>query len=1077
MRKHLLCKARLYRPMAWALLLVGLGVSPAIQAQTDPPAAQPQTDRIEGQVLDDDGSPLPGISVVIKGRTRGTTTNDQGKFSLQATPADALVFSGVGFDSQEIRVGNQRQLNVVLQGNTVTLEGTVVVGYGTQKKANLTGAVSTIDARQLEARPVQNVGQALQGLIPGLNLQASGLGGELNNPLSVNIRGAGTIGNGSSSSPLILVDGMEARLNAINPQDIASISVLKDAAAASIYGSRAPFGVILITTKSGGSGKTSINYNNTLRMSQPMGLPTMLDSKTFAYYFNEAATNDGQGAIFSQETLDRIAAYQAGTITTPTVPDNTGDRWQYYTGSNANTDWFREFYRKQQYSQEHNLSINGGNAGTNYYLSGNYLNMNGFMKIGGDHFKRYTATAKIATTLNRFMKLTTTTRWIREDFDRPYHQGILFYHNISRRWPTVPLYDENGHYTDPSEAAQLEDGGRYRTQVDQLYQQGQLVITPVSNWNITLNGNYRVINNNTHQDVLPAYGYDVKNQPYPVAVGGNAPGFTYVSEEVSKDNYFNANLFTDYSFSLANAHNFKLLAGFNSEQLRSRSLGASRSGLITPLVPTISTATENSRADNGGYQHWATAGFFGRINYNYRERYLLELNGRYDGSSRFLRDKRWNFFPAVSAGWNVASEAFWPLKRSVQVFKLRGSYGELGNQNTNSWYPFYLSMPIRVNSGDWLIGGLRPTVASAPGIVSSQLTWERVASWNIGFDLGMLNNRLYLNLDYYKRRTYNMVGPAVEMPVVLGTAVPSVNNAEMYSRGVELEVSWRDRIGSRFNYQLRGVLSDDRQVVTKYPNPTGSLNSWYEGRMFGEIWGYTTVGIAQTQEQMNQHLAKVDQSTIGNRWQAGDIMYADVNQDGKIDGGANTLASRGDSRIIGNTSPRYRYSFDLSASYGGFDVRVFLQGVGKRDWMPDGPYFWGANGGQWQSAGFAEHMDFFRDENSPMVKAGVAPVNTDAYFPRPYFNNPKNIQTQTRYLQNAAYMRVKNVQIGYTLPTSLSTRIGVQRMRLFVSGENLLTFSKMISIFDPESVGLSGWSDGKTYPYARVLAGGINVTF
>ncbi|MGV3504930.1 MAG: TonB-dependent receptor [Adhaeribacter sp.] len=1031
---------------------------------------------VKGKVVDENGGPMPGAVVLVKGTQNGASTDANGNFILQQVPDQAvLVISFLGYVKKEVKAAANLG-TIALAPNPAQLEEVVVVGYGTQKKANLTGSVSTIDAATLDSRPVQNVGQALQGLIPGLNLQTAGLGGELNQNLSFNIRGTGTIGAGSNSGPLVLIDGMEGNMNSISPQDIESVTVLKDAAAASIYGSRAPFGVVLITTKKGKAGKTSVSYANNFRATSPIGLPQMMDSHTFARYWNEAAANDGEGPKFSQEVLDRIVKYQNGEIDYGTVPNTNGDRYQYYTGSNGNTDWFKEQYKKSAFSHDHTISVNGGTEATQVYASAGLLDQDGLSRYGGDKFRRYNLTGKVSTSLNKKVRFDYTTRYIREDFTKATHQSDLFYHNIARRWPTVPVRDPLGYFSDPSEIIQLQDGGRTNDQTDWLYQQGQLTLSPLKNWNITANANYRITNYNNHVDVLPAYSYDVAGNPFPVAVGWNAAGFSSVYEYMRKDNFFTTNIFSDYAFQVGNGHQFKVMGGFNSELNKYRTLGGSRSGLITADLPTINTATNDSRATEGQYQHWATAGFFSRINYNYKERYLLEVNARYDGTSRFIGDKRWNLFPSVSAGWNVANESFWAWGEAISLFKLRGSYGELGNQNTANWYPFYSQMPVGVNNGSWLINGDRPNTAGAPGLVSSLLTWERVTSWNLGLDLGLLDNRLFLNADYFKRKTFDMVGPAPELPVALGTAVPQVNNADMESYGFELEAKWQDRIG-QVGYGLRAVLADDQQRVTSYPNPTGSISTWYDGRKVGEIWGYTTAGMAKTQAEMDAHLEHTKQNSLATRWQAGDILYADLNGDGKIDGGSGVLGKTGDLSIIGNNAPRYRYSLDLTADWKGLDLRVFLQGVGKRDHMPNGPYFWGASGGMWQSAGFTDHMDFFRDENSEMVKAGVAGVNADAYFPRPYFNTGKNQQTQTRYLQSAAYMRVKNLQLGYTLPQGLTAKAGVSRARIYLSGENLLTFTKLIGIFDPETVALSGWNDGKTYPLAKVYSCGININF
>lgn len=1031
---------------------------------------------VSGRVVDEKGEAIPGATVKVKGGKMGGITDSNGRFTLQnVDEAATLVISYVGYDSKEVKVSRSAMI-VSLTSQSNNLNDVVVVGYGSQKKVNLTGAVSSVDAKALESRPVQNVGQALQGLIPGLNFQTGGLGGELNQNLTFNIRGAGTIGAGSSSSPLVLIDGMEGDLNSINPQDVETVTVLKDAAASSIYGSRAPFGVVLITTKKGKMGTSSVSYSNNFRWTKPMGLPTMMDSYTFANYWNEAAANGGESPKFAEDVLDRIVKYQKGEIDYTTIADANGDKWQYYTGSNANTDWFKEQYRDYSFSQDHSINISGGTEKTQYFVSGGFMDQGGITTYSGDAFKRYSLTGKVSTALSKFAKFNYTSRFIREDYTKASHQNDLFYHNVARRWPTVPVKDPNGFYSDPSEIAQMLDGGRVINQRDILFQQGQLILTPAKGWNIVADGNVRITTRNHHNDILPAYGYTVAGNRYPLAVGYNAADYSFVSEFNDKANYFTGNIYTDYEFKINDAHNFKVLAGFNTELNKLRTLGASRSGLITPELPTINTATADSRATEGSYQNWATTGFFSRLNYNYKERYLLELNARYDGSSRFLRDQRWNLFPSVSAGWNVAQEEFWMLKDLVQVFKIRGSYGELGNQNTDLWYPFYTTMPVGVTNGNWLLNGQRPNTSTAPGIVSTMLTWERIASWNIGFDMAMMKNRLNLSFDYYKRNTYDMVGPAPELPVILGTAVPQVNNADMESYGFEVEAKWQDRIGD-FGYSIRGVLSDDQQRVTNYPNPTGNVETWYNNKMRGEIWGYTTVGIAKTQAEMDAHLATTNQNAMGGNWTAGDIMYKDINGDGKVDGGAGVLGNTGDRSIIGNSSLRYRFSLDLGMDYKGFDFRAFFQGVGKRDYMPNGPYFWGANGGMWQSAGFTEHMDYFRDENSVMVASGLAGVNSDPYFAKPYFNTTKNQQTQTRYIQNGAYIRLKNLQLGYSLPKTVTSKIGIARARFYLSGDNLFTITKMSKIFDPETVGLSGYNDGKTYPLAQIYSCGVNLTF
>lgn len=1029
-----------------------------------------QQHQITGNVTDSNGAPLPGASILEKGTSNGVQTDFDGNFTLTVANQNAtLVISYMGFTTKEIPVNGQSAITIQLEESASALDEVVVVGFGTQKKINLTGAVTSVGSEVLESRPVSNVSQMLQGVMPGLNFQSSGMGGELNSGLSFNIRGAGSIGAGSSSSPLVLIDGMEADLNAVNPSDIESVSVLKDAAAASIYGSRAAFGVILITTKTGKSGMPRVQYNTGLRVTTPLGLPKMMDSYTFALYWNEAAGNGNEAAIFTPEILDRIQKFQIGEITETNFPNESGELYEKWDRTHANNDWFDVLYKDQGFAQEHNLSMSGGSDNINYYVSANYLDQDGLLKFSEDHFNRYGFTTKVNVKLNEYFKFNTSTRFIREDYEKATHQGGLFYHNIARRWPTTPVLEPNGEYHFQSEISQLKDGGRNVNQNDRVYFQGELVITPLEGWEIYINGNYNITNINNHEDILPAYAYRVDGTPFPVGVAGGAGGYSQVYEYNRKNDYFSSNIYSNYEFNLNDVHNFKILAGSNSELHKYRTIGASRTGIIDRDKPTINTSTEDSKATEGQYQHWSVAGYFARLNYNFKQKYLLELNLRYDGSSRFIDDKRWQLFPSVSAGWNIAKEDFWMWGETIQVFKPRVSYGELGNQNTSNWYPFYVSMPIGVNNGGWLINGERPNTAGAPGLVSSMLTWEKISNWNIGLDASLLRNKLSLSFEYFNRQTIDMVGPAPELPNILGTSVPQINNADMKSTGFELEVNWKDYIGD-FNYSIRGVLSDSRQEITRYPNKTDNLDTWYEGRSMGEIWGYTTIGIAKTDAEMNAHLENTDQSQLGSNWQAGDIMFADLNGDGVVNGGSGRLGDSGDRKIIGNSTPRFRYGIDLSADYKSFDLRIFFQGIGKRDYMPGGPYFWGANGGMWQSAAFEDHLDYFRDENSPMVQAGVADVNLDSYFPRPYFNTGKNQQTQTKYVQDASYLRLKNVQVGYTIQSIAGAKI-----RVYISGENLFTFTKMTDIFDPETVGLGGWGDGKTYPYAKVYSAGLSI--
>ncbi len=1041
---------------------------------------------VSGTVTDDTGFEVIGATVIVVGdATRGTVTDIDGNYTLTNVPANAsLQFSYVGLKTEIVAVNGRSTINLVMKSDTELLDEVVVVGFGTQKKVNVTGAVSSIDSKALESRPVQNVSQALQGVIPGLNFSQTNSGGTLNSQMSINVRGAGTIGAGSSSSPLILIDGVEGNLNAINPADIENISVLKDAAASSIYGARAAFGVILVTTKSGKSGRTNVSYQANVRFSDANQVPQMLDSYRFAQYFNEAAKNSGQGAVFGDEALKNILnyqAYQSGTYT-ETMPDqykdaimfgttaDSNNRWLLYGGGTANTDWFKEMYKNWVPSHEHNLSVSGGNEKVTYHVSGNFLDQNGLIRHGEDVFNRYSLNGKVSVKMSDYVTMNYNNRWIREDYSRPSYMTGLFFHNIARRWPTNAVFDPNGHYIEGNEILQMRDGGIDKDQKDYLYQQLQFVITPIEDWFIRAEGNYNTVNRFNHWDVLPIYGYDSNNQPFAAPWQGGDAGQSDVSEAAWKDNFASVNLYTDYSFKLNEDHSFKVMGGSNIELMKTRSLSAAKKDLITPNVPTLNTSTNATPRVSGGYAHWATLGFFARLNYNFQEKYLFEANVRRDGSSRFIGDKTWGTFPSFSVGWNMANEDFFSsLNDYISTFKLRGSWGQLGNMNTNSWYPFFQSMSVSSSAGSWLVNNQKPTISSAPGIVSSLMTWETIQSWNIGLDWNALNGRFTGAFDVFNRTTKDMIGPAPELSSILGTGVPKINNADMESYGWELELNWRDKIAD-FSYGVKLVLSDDQQRITRYPNDSYSLSTWYNGRKNGEIWGYTTVGIAKSDTEMQQHLDK-NRPSWGSNWAAGDVMFKDLNDDGVVNNGENTLQNHGDLSIIGNSTPRYKFGITLDGAWKGFDARIFLQGIAKRDYVLGGAYFWGADsGGMWQSTGFAEHWDFFRSEDNPLG------ANLNSYYPRPLFGNGKNQQTQTRYLQNAAYLRIKNIQLGYTLPKHLTEKVAMQNVRFYVSGDNLVTFSDITGVFDPELLG-GDWGAGKLYPLSKVISVGLNINF
>jgi TonB-linked SusC/RagA family outer membrane protein len=1042
---------------------------------------------ISGKVTDDLDVPLPGVSIVIKGTTTGVISDIDGNYAIPDVPVgSSLVFSFVGMKTQTITVNETSIIDVILEMNAIGLNEVIAVGFATQKRVNLTGAVGSLKSDALESRPVSNATQMLQGLVGGLNISQGG-GGSLDDRPSINVRGIGSIGDGSSAKTLILIDGMEGDISAINPQDIEGISVLKDAAASSIYGSRAPFGVVLVTTKKGKAGKMVVNYNNSFRSSSPIKMPEMMDSYTFANYFNDGCYNiPGWGAHFGEEQLQKIKDYQDGKITESIIP-NPGNPQYWADGyryGNDNVDWYKALYRDRSFSQEHNLSFSGGTNKLQYYASANILDKDGLMEYNRDTFKRYATTLKLTAQLTSYLHANVSTRYVREDFGRPAFLTDELHADIGRQgWPVLPLYDPNGYlYSSPAPPLNLRDGGRDKSQKDWLYQQGQLVLEPVKNWKTFAEINYRTRNDFRHWDSQKTFNHDVDGNPVPVQRE------TEVREIASRENYLNTNIYSEYSKTINDAHYVKVLVGFQSEKSKWRNVIAQRAGIIVPELPSINTTSGNDASGSvvppyveGKSDTWATAGYFGRINYNYKERYLIEMNLRYDGTSRFQGDDRWNYFPSLSAGWNIAKESFWNSYTDIlSAFKIRASYGELGNQNTNSRYPTYSTMPIGISNGSWLVNGAKPNTSSSPSLIGTSLTWETVKSYNLGLDVAAINNRLTGSLDLFTRKTLGMVGPAPELPSILGTNVPKVNNTDLKTYGFELELNWQDKLDNGLGYNIKFILSDSQTEITKYPNTTGRLDSWRKGETTGDIWGYETVGMAKSKEEMDAHIASLPdggQNVFGSSWDAGDIMYKDLNGDGKIDEGAYTIGDHGDLRVIGNSTPRYRFSFDVSADYKGFDFRAFFQGVGKRDVWQGSYYFWGISSGFWHSTGLTAHEDYFRPEEDHVLGQ-----NMNSYYPRPRFDSSNgNRQVQTRYLQNGAYIRLKNIQLGYTLPKSITERIKLSKVRVFVSGENLWTGTKMSDLFDPETAragaGNSTGSGGNTYPLSKTISAGVNINF
>lgn len=1020
-----------------------------------------------GVVTDTTGETVIGASVVVKGTTNGTITGLDGDFSLSGvTKGSILVVSFVGYQNTEVK-WNGQPLTIVLKEDTKVLDEVVVVGYGTQKKANLSGAVAAVDGKVLQDRPITNIGQGLQGVVPNLNITMNN-GGAPGATSSFNIRGNTSLNGGS---PLVLVDNVQMDANLVNPDDIESISVLKDAASASIYGARAAYGVILITTKKGKkSDKPTVSLSATGYWQSPALTFHNVNSMQYLTMMDEAYQNDGgSGHYFKSQVYQYAEDYFNGKYDSPVFFDTAYDTYKY--GYCGNTDWWDELY-KTSFSQIYTANISGGNDRTTYYASVSMNDQGGILKAGDDKYNKYNANVNISSNITKWLNVSAKIAHTYTDELHPTggttamnstaYSGLSSYSGMMKGdlSPLMPVKHPDGHYagqgsyTNP--VAIMEQGGNAQYKQNDLWMTGAVKITPIKGLVINADYTWNFYGKSSNQHVQNFYDY--------TAVPGTENYYPWTNPSsvtvTNNDDYYNAfNVFAEYTFSLKEKHNFKVMVGYNQENKHKKYHYAGRKNLIDSSNPSLNLAY-GDMAMNGSETHWSVNGFFARINYDYKGKYLLELNGRYDGSSKFPHGDRYAFFPSASVAWRVSEEKFWePIRGWFDNFKLRASYGSLGNQALDESrygnFPYLATYGINTKYGA-LLNGTRPVAVSVPGLVSASFTWETVNQIDFGFDASFFGGRLNTSFDWYRRNTKDMLTAGQALPAVLGTSVPQENAADMKTVGWEVSLEWNDRLSNGFGYHIKGVLSDYQASITKFSNPTKLLGTHYVGEKLNEIWGYVSNGLFQSDEDAKA----ADQSYLsGGSWGAGDVKYEDLNNDGKIDIGKNTLDDSGDRKIIGNSTPRYSYGITAGFDYKGFDFEMFWQGIGKRDYWLGGSQFWGFTD-EWCTP-LTSSLDYWTEDNR------------DAYFPRlhHYGVNGGNHQVSTRYLQNAAYLRLKNVVLGYTIPRSITEKVKISRLRVFVQGENLLTFTPLIDSYDPETL------NNMTYPINKKISVGLNLTF
>ena len=1040
---------------------------------------------ISGKVIDKNSQePVIGASVLIEGTSNGTITDLDGNFMLSNVPSKGnLVVSYIGYATQTLPINGRTSFSVVLAEDTETLDEVVVIGYGVQKKVNLTGSVSSVKGDALERRPVADATQSLQGMVPGLLVSNSNTG-RPGASGTLTLRGQGNLDN--NANPYILVDGVEMSLSDVNPNDIESISVLKDAAACAIYGARAAYGVILVTTKKGEEGKMRVNYQGNVGWSTPTVLPDMVDSYEFAQYWNAGCINAGSPRLYSEEKMGLLQQY----IKDPSSVDpwfelpknsNMNPAFENSELGVGNTNYFDLHYKDWAFKQNHNLSLSGGGKKAQYYISGGYYSEDGILRYADMDFSRYNFAANISSQITDWMKVKVNTKFMHSDEDTPFGDGGLsegFYHSLARFRPTVAPIDPNGHFTELTMIPYLQSGTYTNTQRDRFSLTAGLDIQPVKTWFIFFDYTYKLMDLEYEAlNVSPLiYGADGVSTSKGVRdeLGVSPDGkFT---RYYAHTRYQSINLYSNYLFTLGDKHNFTVMAGYQEENNDYSYMKNSITGLYSTSNPNVGMGTGDKTVvdtRNG----WATRGFFGRVNYDYDGRYLLELNGRYDGSSRFAKGNRWGFFPSASLGWNITREQFMmPIADVVSNLKLRASYGLLGNQAGAALYTFAATMDLNDKLGNYIFSDGRHIFTKAPAVVNPNTTWEKVESKNIGLDFGFFGNSLTGSFDVFQRDTKDMLGPTVDFPDFFGADAPKTNNARMRNRGWELVLNYRGKIGKDIDYSIGGSLSDATAEVTEYEGTrTNPKDNWYKGKKAGEIWGYRADGLIQTQAEADEYNNTYDLSFIsGKPWTPGDVKYRDLNGDKKINNGLNTLDDMGDMTVIGNTTPRYQYTINGSISWKGVTVSAMFQGVAKRDWDPGtGAYFWGS-GPYAQVTVFKEHLDYWSE------------TNTGAYYPKPYIHTAggvvpfrnKTMTLSDRYLQSGAYCRLKNLTVSYDIPAVWTKKVGLQKVQVFFSGENLLTFTTLKGMFDPEAIFTKNdytAEGGKNYPMNKVISFGLVV--
>lgn len=1084
------------------LTMLFLGVSLSATGQTVDKGIS-----VTVKVTDKAGA-MPGAGILVKGTTNGQITGADGTATLTNVAPDAvLVVTFVGYQTVEVPVKGRANVSVTLE-DSLTLDEIVVVGYGTQKKANLTGAVDQVGSETFEGRSNANLTQMLQGQIPNLNLKFKD--GRPNSSPSYNIRGTTSIGQGGSA--LILIDGVEGDPSLLNPNDIESVSVLKDAASSAIYGSRAPYGVVLITTKTARQGKPTVSYQANLTFEQPTTIPDYVSNGyTWADHFYKAFYNynlsNPSGINKTMEfSTAWLAEYQRRNETgnyEVLVSDGsigTAGRWLYFI---EGEDYIGKLYRNHMTSQTHNISVSGSDDKFDYYVSGRYYGNNGIFDtdVNPESYKILNGRMKMGYKVTPWLRISNNTdiSWTKYVMPQTYSEGNgNIWRNIADEGhPCSPIWNPDGTL---SHSAVYSVGDYLYGHSNRGYINRQVKTTFAAQAKflddrLRLNADFTYRNKDFNTTVKKVKSEFSRYEGVTETISGTQ---SYLSETIRNYEYLATNEYVEFEDTFAGKHYFKALLGYNYEQETYKNTYSYNDDLLTPDVTNINLAMGiDNRSITGDYYRWRTVGAFARINYAYADRYLIEVNGRYDGSSKFPQRQRWAFFPSISVGWRLTEEPWFKVsKDALSNIKLRASFGALGNSNVGN---YAYDETFSFDNGR-IINGAKVRYTSAPAPIPESLTWETAQTLDFGLDMSFLKGRLSFTGDYYIRKTLDMYTVGPTLPDVFGASSPKGNYAEMTTKGYEITVRWNDSFnlaGKPFNYGLKASLVDYKSIIDKFNNRKKELSTaayntnYYAGMVVGEIWGFVSNGLWQNQDEIDaaeagalaagqKYYNPLMQTSKTYKLYPGDIKFEDLNGNGYIDRGQNTVDDSGDRKIIGNSEPRYIYSFGIDLEWNNIFLSAFFQGVGKQDWYPsnEASVIWGqynrpyAQMPKW-------HLNNYWTEDNP-----------DAYLPRyagyyaPFYKGTNN--ANTRYLMDVSYIRLKNLQVGYTLPSKWTDAIRMKKVSIFFSGENLWTWSPMYkytrdidvtaNIYGTDSV-LSSTGDGFNYPTLRSYSLGLNITF